>query len=90
MNLVDPLPLGKGWVKFVVVAMDYLTKWAEIEALATITTNNITCFLWKNILFKFGVPYNIISNNGRQFDSDHITSSSIPPKDTLSRMLKWR
>jgi hypothetical protein len=40
-----PLPLGKGGCKFLVVAVDYFTKWAEVEALVTITTGNVRNFL---------------------------------------------
>jgi hypothetical protein len=36
--------------KFLVVAVDYFTKWAEAEALAAITTTNITSFLWKSVV----------------------------------------
>lgn len=71
IDLVNPLPLGKGSMKFVVVAMDYFTKWVEAEALATIAANNITCFLWKMIICRFDIPHTIISDNGRQFDSEH-------------------
>lgn len=71
VDLVGPLPQGKGGVKFVVLAMVYLTKWVEAEVLAMITTNNISCFLWKSIVCWFGVPCCIVLDNGRQFDSDH-------------------
>ncbi|XP_059432543.1 uncharacterized protein LOC132165870 [Corylus avellana] len=33
VDIVGPLPTGKGEVRFVVVAVDYFTKWAEAEAL---------------------------------------------------------
>jgi hypothetical protein len=36
---------GKGNRKFLVVAIDYFTKWAEAEALAAITSENVTNFL---------------------------------------------
>lgn len=62
--MVGPLPLGKGMVKFVVVVMDYFTKWVEAKVLVTITASNITCFLWKNVIYRFGIPHNIISENG--------------------------
>ena len=41
----------------------------EAEALATITKAQIRSFVWKNIICRFGIPLAIISDNGRQFDS---------------------
>jgi hypothetical protein len=35
------MPPGKGGKKFLLVAVDYFTKWAEAEAFATITTANV-------------------------------------------------
>jgi hypothetical protein len=46
-DLIEPMSLGKGSRKFLIVAVDYFTKWAEAEALATITTENKMSFLWK-------------------------------------------
>lgn len=36
-----------------------------------ITVSNVSRFLWKVVVCKFGVAHLIISNNGRQFDLDH-------------------
>ena len=63
------MPQGKGQVKFLLVAIDYFTKWVEAEALATITEARIRSFVWKNIICRFGIPMTIISDNGRQFDN---------------------
>ena len=63
------MPQGKGQVKFLLVAIDYFTKWVEVEALATITEARIRSFVWKNIICRFGIPRTIISDNGRQFDN---------------------
>ena len=65
IDIVGPLPLGKGQVKFLSVAIDYFTKWVEAEALATITEAKIRNFIWKNIICRFGILMTIISNNGR-------------------------
>jgi hypothetical protein len=45
VDIVGPLSPKKGGVKFVVVAVDYFTKWVEAEALVHITSQNITKFL---------------------------------------------
>ena len=37
LDILGPLPIGKGQCKFIIIAVDYFTKWAEAEPLATIT-----------------------------------------------------
>lgn len=41
----DPFPKQKDKRKFLVVAIDYFTKWVEAEALTTITEGNIRYFV---------------------------------------------
>lgn len=77
-------------MRFVVVTIDYFTKWVEAEALAMIMANNITQFLWKVVVCKFDIPRSIILDNGRWLDSNHYcdwykeleSSSSILPRVT--------
>ena len=69
IDIVGPLPLGKGQLKFLLVAIDYFTKLVEAEALATITKAKIRSFVWKNVICRFKIPMMIISDNGRQFDN---------------------
>ena len=64
IDIVGPLPIGKGQVRFLLVVIDYFTKWVEAEALATITEARIKNFVWKNIICRFGIPLTIISDNG--------------------------
>ena len=37
LDILGPLPIGRGQCKFIIVVVDYFTKWAEAEPLATIT-----------------------------------------------------
>uniref|UniRef100_A0A2N9F9N7 Integrase catalytic domain-containing protein n=1 Tax=Fagus sylvatica TaxID=28930 RepID=A0A2N9F9N7_FAGSY len=60
---------AKWQLKFMVVRIDYFTKWVEVEPLATITEKNIRGFVWKVIICRFGIPRVFISDNGRQFDN---------------------
>ena len=56
-------------MRFLLVAIDYFTKWVEVEALVTIIEAKVQNFVWKNIICRFGIPRTIISDNGQQFDS---------------------
>ncbi|KAL5572617.1 hypothetical protein UlMin_022214 [Ulmus minor] len=66
--------LRQGQLKYVVVAIDYYTKWVEAEALAKITEQNVTAFIWKNIVCRFGVPRELVSDHGTQFENEKLQS----------------
>ena len=64
-NIMGPLPIGRKQFKFLIVTIDYFTKWVEAEPTATIAEAKITSFIWKNIVYRFRIPNIIISDNGR-------------------------
>jgi hypothetical protein len=68
VDIVGPMPPGKGKRRFLLVIVDYFTKWAEAEAFATITTDNVIKFLWSSVICRFGIPHAFVTNNGKQFD----------------------
>ena len=72
IDLIGELPKSKGGVKYAVVAVDYFTNWAEAAPLATITTKKIKDFVFNSIVCRFGIPYKLISDNGKQFDSKEL------------------
>jgi hypothetical protein len=45
VDIVGALPLSKGKAKFVVVAINYFTKWMKAKPLATIIEKEIKNFL---------------------------------------------
>jgi len=59
-------------MKYLVVAIEYFTKWIKAEQVAQITAHKITHFVWKNIVCRFGVPKRFVSNNGTQFASQQL------------------
>ncbi|GJV94666.1 hypothetical protein Tco_1187433 [Tanacetum coccineum] len=67
IDIAGPFPEGLGKVKFLIVAIDYFTKWIEAKPLATITGAQVKKFIWDNIVCRFGLPGEIISDNGKQF-----------------------
>ena len=42
---MGPFPIAVKQLKFLVVSIDYFTKWVEVEALATVTEKNIRSFV---------------------------------------------
>lgn len=38
--------------------------------MAMITEAKSNDFIWRNIVYYFGIPYELITNNGRQFDNE--------------------
>nr|GEU78349.1 reverse transcriptase domain-containing protein [Tanacetum cinerariifolium] len=67
IDIAGPFPEGPGKVKFLIAAMDYFTKWIEAKAVATITGRQVKKFVWDNIVCRFGILGEIISDNGKQF-----------------------
>ncbi|XP_070003487.1 uncharacterized protein [Nicotiana sylvestris] len=53
--------------KYILVAIDYLSKWVEAETLPTNNVRVVVGFLKKNIFTCFGIPRAIISDGGTHF-----------------------
>ena len=56
-----------GQLKYLVVAIDYFTKWIKAKPLPTITIEKVRKFVWKRIIYKYGVPHHLVSDNITQF-----------------------
>ncbi|GJY18452.1 reverse transcriptase domain-containing protein [Tanacetum coccineum] len=65
IDIARPFPEGPGKVKFLIVAIDYFTKWIKAKPVATITGNQVKKFVWDNIVCRFGLLGEIISDNGK-------------------------
>ena len=67
MDLVGPLPKSTGQRQYIIVAVDYSTKWVEAKALARIREAEVIQFFMEYIVFRFGVPRVVVTDNGTQF-----------------------
>ncbi|XP_069150303.1 uncharacterized protein [Solanum lycopersicum] len=59
--------VSSDWMKYILVAVDYVPKWVEAITLVNNEGNSITAFLKKNIFYRFGTPGAIISDGGSHF-----------------------
>ena len=64
IDILGPFPLAIRQMKFLIVAIEYFTKWVEAEPVAQITAHKVQQFVWKNIMCRFGVPKRLVSDNG--------------------------
>lgn len=67
---VAELPESNRGNKYILVFVEYLTKWAITVPLASVTTDRIVEVLLFEIVLKFSVPTRIISDNGSNMVSD--------------------
>nr|GEY44923.1 reverse transcriptase domain-containing protein [Tanacetum cinerariifolium] len=67
IDIAGPFPEEPGKVKFLIVVMDYFTKWIEAKSVATITGSQVKKLMWDNIMCRFGLSREIVSDNGKQF-----------------------
>ncbi|XP_056691678.1 uncharacterized protein [Spinacia oleracea] len=66
---VGPYTAAPGGRRYVIVVVDYFTKWVEAEALKNIKTSDVRAFIWKNIMTRFGIPQAIVFDKGPQFET---------------------
>ncbi|KAG7588597.1 Ribonuclease H-like superfamily [Arabidopsis suecica] len=69
MDIIGPLHRSTRGVQYLLVLTDYLSKWIEAEAYVSIKDSAVNTFIWKNIICRHGVPYEIVTDNGPQFIS---------------------
>ena len=69
IDIVGLLPTALAQKKLLLVATDYFSKWIEANAFLSIKDRDVTRFIWKNIVCRFGITRSIVSDNGPQFDS---------------------
>ena len=70
MDILGPFPVASGQRKYIIVAIDYFTKWIEAKPLAKITTKQVTQFFWENVMCIYGIPRVLVTDNGRQFNNE--------------------
>lgn len=74
IDILGPYPRSKNGYIGVLIVLDHLTKYHWLCPLKKFTTIPIRDFLLKNIFHAFGVPEEIVSDNGTQFKSNEFNS----------------
>ena len=59
---------------YILAATDYFSKWAEAIALKEVKKENVVDFIPTHIIYRYGVPQYIITDNGKPFFNKLMTS----------------
>jgi len=67
IDFVGPLPRTQKGNRYIIVAMDYLTKWPEARPTPTNTAAEAEKFIYEDIICQHGCPQIILSDRGLHF-----------------------
>ncbi|XP_070014177.1 uncharacterized protein [Nicotiana sylvestris] len=94
MDVIGPIePAASNEHRFIMVAIDYFTKWVEAKTLKSVTKKAMVDFVHSNIICRFGIPKAIVTDNGanlnsnlmkevcQQFKITHRNSTPYRPKE---------
>ncbi|PKI66544.1 hypothetical protein CRG98_013071 [Punica granatum] len=70
MDVIGPInPKASNEHMFILVAIDYFTKWTEAITLASVTAKAVACFLRRDVIAQYGVPATIITDNAKNLNN---------------------
>jgi hypothetical protein len=67
IDVKGPLPRTSTGNRYIIVAMDYFTKWPEARAVKDMKADTIAKFIFEEIICRHGVPQIMISDRGTSF-----------------------
>ncbi|GAA0166113.1 hypothetical protein LIER_21344 [Lithospermum erythrorhizon] len=74
LDMVGPLPNSSGGYVYILVGMDYFSKWVEVVPLRQGEKKEVAKFITSNLIHRYEVPRYIIIDNGKPFDNKLISS----------------
>ncbi|XP_056689717.1 uncharacterized protein [Spinacia oleracea] len=69
LDIIGPFPSAVNQKKWLIVGVDYFSKWIQAEAVSSITEQQVCKFIWQNIITRFGIPRLLVFDHGKQFDN---------------------
>ena len=69
IDLLGPFPTSPAGIKYLLVAVDYFTKWVEAYPLPNMEATTVATALVNEMFFRFSPLEQLHSDQGRQFDS---------------------
>ena len=72
MDFIDPIAPPSNGKSYILVCTDYLIKWVEVKAMKHAHDEKVVEFLYEDIFTHYGVPKELVTNQGAQLTSNLI------------------
>ena len=69
LDIIGELLCSSGGKRYVLMATNYFTKWVTTKAYATVNQSDTINFVWKHLICQFGIPRELVADNGTQFQN---------------------
>jgi hypothetical protein len=69
IDIISKLTPAQENYTFDIVAVEYFTKWVEVNPVTNVSSATIHKFFWQNIICRYGLPQQITIDNSKYFDS---------------------
>jgi hypothetical protein len=97
LDFVGPFNPKSNQKTYIIVVIDYMTKWVEAAALPNATEEEVIKFLFE-LFVRYGLPREVITDGGSQFTSHKISVTprnyhikhGLPPHTTHRKTDKWK
>ncbi|MCO5566655.1 hypothetical protein L7F22_020333 [Adiantum nelumboides] len=73
IDAMGPLPRTKNGKLYILVAIDYMTRWVETQSVTRVNEKTVSRFVYTHICCRFGTPLEIVSDNGSGFRKGLLT-----------------
>ena len=67
LDAIGPLPKSFGGHLYILAAIDYFSKWAKAVPLREVKKETVVNFIRTHLIYQYGVPRYIITDNGKPF-----------------------
>ena len=75
LDVVGPItPKSSACHSYILAATDYFSKWAEAVPLREVKKENVVDFIRTHIIYRYGIPRYVITDNGKPFVNSLMTS----------------
>ncbi|XP_072064359.1 uncharacterized protein [Arachis hypogaea] len=73
MDVIGPIePKASNGHQFILVAIDFFTKWVEAASYANIMQSVVTKFMIRELIFHYGIPNKIITDNATNLNNKSV------------------